>query len=129
MKALVQPNPQSIHQVPLTTIFRGSLRATADNLMHNCLRNAELFDRVCRWVLVSKPNECPIITGKSALAALCRTCHLFQEPALNVLYKSLESLHPLLSCLPTTTIISEGKETIVSIHSQRYSKYVEDIFM
>lgn len=61
--------------------------------MHKCLRIAELFDVICKQVLA---------TGhQGSLAALCRTCRLFHEPALNVLYKSLESLRPLLFCIPT----------------------------
>lgn len=90
--------------------------------MHNCLRVAELFDRICRLAIVSEGhNEWPT-AGMSTLAALCRTCHLFHEPALNILYKSLESLRPLLSCLPTTIILTEEKAIIVSICVQRFSK-------
>ncbi|KAG2123479.1 hypothetical protein DEU56DRAFT_49625 [Suillus clintonianus] len=67
--------------------------------MHQCLRIAELFDIICKRVLA---------TGhQSSLAALCRTCRLFHEPALNVLYNSLESLRPLLFCIPA--IVRIGK--------------------
>ncbi|KAG1860460.1 hypothetical protein C8R48DRAFT_774434 [Suillus tomentosus] len=65
--------------------------------MHKCLQIAELFDVICKRVLA---------TGhQGSLAALCRTCRLFHEPALDVLYKSLESLRPLLFCIPEIVTI------------------------
>jgi len=112
------------HPYPYLTQFSECSLTVTDNSfqqqpsrnssMHKCLGIAELFDRICRWALVSEPHEWPI-TGKSTLAALCRTCHLFHDPALDTLYKSLESLHPLLSCIPTTIVISEGQPTIVGV--------------
>ncbi|KAG1863547.1 hypothetical protein DFJ58DRAFT_724964 [Suillus subalutaceus] len=65
--------------------------------MHRCLQIAELFDAVCKRVLATGHH--------GSLAALCRTCRLFHEPALNVLYKSLESLRPLMFCVPAIVTI------------------------
>ncbi|KAJ7165531.1 hypothetical protein C8R43DRAFT_1122244 [Mycena crocata] len=35
------------------------------------------------------------------LAVLARTCRMFQDPALDLLWRSQKSLYPLLSCLPS----------------------------
>ncbi|KAG1747931.1 uncharacterized protein EDB91DRAFT_50983 [Suillus paluster] len=91
--------------------------------MHKCLQITELFDIICRRVLVTgQPLE--YMSGRSSLASLCRTCRFFHEPALNVLYKSLESFHPLLSCLPTITIIDEtGQKMIMLFKEVRLSDW------
>ncbi|OAX31738.1 hypothetical protein K503DRAFT_703255, partial [Rhizopogon vinicolor AM-OR11-026] len=36
----------------------------------------------------------------STIAALARTCRAFKEPALDVLWKNMDGLGPLVSCLP-----------------------------
>src|ERR1700710_250452 len=80
--------PTQFSERSLTVIDNGFQQQPSRNSsMHKCLGIAELFDRICRWALVSEPHEWPI-TGKSTLAALCRTCHLFHDPALDTLYKS-----------------------------------------
>ncbi|KAG2143795.1 uncharacterized protein EDB93DRAFT_1251848 [Suillus bovinus] len=93
--------------------------------MHKCLQIAELFDVVCKRVLA---------TGhQGSLAALCRTCRLFHEPALDVLYRSLESLHPLLFCIPTIVTIGNKittfKELCISDwqRMQYYAKRVHSL--
>ncbi|KAG2345905.1 hypothetical protein BDR05DRAFT_960200 [Suillus weaverae] len=93
--------------------------------MHKCLQIAELFDVVCKRVLA---------TGhQGSLAALCRTCRLFHEPALDVLYKSLESLRPLLFCIPTIVTIGNKITTFKELRvsdwqrMQYYAKRVHSL--
>jgi hypothetical protein len=44
------------------------------------------------------------------IAALARTCRIFKEPALDVLWRDIKGIRPLLSCLPESVVrIMEGK--------------------
>ncbi|KAH7929962.1 hypothetical protein BV22DRAFT_93909 [Leucogyrophana mollusca] len=57
--------------------------------MHQCLTVLELLHCIFRYVALKK-----------TLALLARTCRTFTDPALDVLYCELESLRPLIKCLP-----------------------------
>ncbi|KAJ7510984.1 hypothetical protein B0H11DRAFT_1956829 [Mycena galericulata] len=59
--------------------------------MHRALEILEIFLMIC-----SSFSS----TDRSALAALARTCTTFHNPALDVLWSDLNSLSPLLSCMP-----------------------------
>ncbi|KAG2028851.1 hypothetical protein BDR03DRAFT_976267 [Suillus americanus] len=56
--------------------------------MHAALRNLEVIH------VVSSHTE------HGTLPALASACHAFQSPALNVLWRDLHSVEPLLRCLP-----------------------------
>ncbi|KAG1766261.1 hypothetical protein EDD22DRAFT_950617 [Suillus occidentalis] len=56
--------------------------------MHAALRNLEVIH------VVSSHTE------HGTLPALASTCHAFQSPALNALWRDLHSVEPLLRCLP-----------------------------
>jgi hypothetical protein len=47
----------------------------------------------------------------ATIAALARTCRIFKEPALDVLWRDIKGIRPLLSCLPESVVkrIGEGK--------------------
>ncbi|KAG2042316.1 hypothetical protein BDR03DRAFT_945032 [Suillus americanus] len=71
--------------------------------MHICLLPTEtllrIFTTICgdfttSIYLVSIPGSC------ATLAALARTCKTFKEPALDILWKRLDGLEPLILCLP-----------------------------
>ncbi|KAG1844217.1 hypothetical protein DFJ58DRAFT_731328 [Suillus subalutaceus] len=93
--------------------------------MHRCLQIAELFDAVCKRVLATGHH--------GSLAALCRTCRLFHEPALNILYKSLESLRPLMFCVPAIVTIGNKITTFKELclsdwqRMQYYAKRVHSL--
>lgn len=42
--------------------------------------------------------------GRRSLSRLARTCKAFKEPALNVLWRDLDSLNPLLALFPTNLL-------------------------
>ncbi|KIJ61285.1 hypothetical protein HYDPIDRAFT_137858 [Hydnomerulius pinastri MD-312] len=56
--------------------------------MHDVLCITELLDVICQFAT------------RSTLAKLARTCRAFEEPALDALWKDLETLAPLSNCLP-----------------------------
>lgn len=59
--------------------------------MHAALRLTETLAIVCEFL------------GSSTLAHLARTCRTFKEPALDVLWKVLPELYPLVNLLPDST--------------------------
>ncbi|KAJ7168996.1 hypothetical protein C8R46DRAFT_1350448 [Mycena filopes] len=62
--------------------------------MHPALQIQEIRELICDIVQGSYGSR------RSSLAALARTSTLFQEPALNALWREMDSLIPLLLCLP-----------------------------
>lgn len=63
------------------------------NMAPAILRDADVTAKLLEYI-VDSPN------GRRSLARLARTCKAFKEPALNVLWRDLDSLVPLLSLLP-----------------------------
>ncbi|OAX39075.1 hypothetical protein K503DRAFT_113858 [Rhizopogon vinicolor AM-OR11-026] len=57
----------------------------------------------------------------STIAALARTCRAFKEPALDVLWKNMDGLGPLVSCLPENV-----KVTTNGMMSLRRPPFVEE---
>ncbi|KAJ7162670.1 hypothetical protein C8R43DRAFT_1233315 [Mycena crocata] len=57
--------------------------------MHRALKILEIMEAVC----------CEVPGGR-ALAALASTCKTFQDPALDVLWRTQDSIIPLLGCMP-----------------------------
>ncbi|KAG2111184.1 uncharacterized protein F5147DRAFT_771916 [Suillus discolor] len=56
--------------------------------MHPALRNLEVID-----IIISH-------TAHGTLPALASTCRIFQDPALDVLWRNLSSVETLISCMP-----------------------------
>lgn len=68
--------------------------------MHHCLQLQELLPIIFR----NHAHDAKM------LARLARTCKAFQDPALNLLWHSQNTLLPLLRCLPPNAwTIKEGK--------------------
>jgi hypothetical protein len=57
--------------------------------MHPALRILEVIDNISLHV------------GNGSLPALASTCRAFENPALNVLWRNLESVEPIVKCLPS----------------------------
>jgi hypothetical protein len=51
---------------------------------------------------------------RKSLAALVRTCKIFHEPAMELLWGNLDGITPLLGCVPTLYPIIGGKRWKVS---------------
>lgn len=58
------------------------------------LRNEETSQKVLEFVA-------DVPSGRRALAKLGRTCKAFFEPAMNVLWKDLDSLVPIIGLFPS----------------------------
>lgn len=56
------------------------------------------------WVDTTPPAE--LVTSRHHLAALARTCKAYLEPALDRLWRSLDTLYPLFRILPAFVITS-----------------------
>ncbi|KAF7977187.1 hypothetical protein HWV62_4427 [Athelia sp. TMB] len=67
--------------------------------MHRCLSIEELLNLVCEE-----------LDGFDALPKLARTAKVFQEPALNTLWRRQESMDPLFSVLPSDMFIRDPRE-------------------
>ncbi|KAG1816415.1 uncharacterized protein BJ212DRAFT_1354694 [Suillus subaureus] len=73
--------------------------------MHPCLLVSEILVNIFAEV-----NERDEEEAARTLAALCRTCRAFREPAMKVLWAHLGTLVPLIRCIPCVkTIRSKGK--------------------
>ena len=79
-------------------------------MIHGCLRVPELFGLVCEalqkdWETLSNEryNRSP------TLAVLARTCRDFEGPALDVLWREISGLRPLLCTMPSDLFEMKGK--------------------
>lgn len=57
--------------------------------MHPALQNFDIICTICLYV------------HYKSLPALASTCRIFERPALDVLWKNLQSVEPLVKCLPS----------------------------
>ncbi|KAJ7140593.1 hypothetical protein C8R43DRAFT_1131531 [Mycena crocata] len=66
--------------------------------MHHCLNIVEIVGIICSH-LENEPRS---------LTVLARTSRMFEDPALDILWKSLNTLVPLLNCLPSDAVDTSG---------------------
>ncbi|KAG2040986.1 hypothetical protein BDR03DRAFT_947865 [Suillus americanus] len=57
--------------------------------MHPALQNFDIMCTICSYV------------HRGSLPALASTCRIFERPALDVLWRNLQSVEPLVKCLPS----------------------------
>ena len=62
--------------------------------MHRCFEVLEILNHILDFVLQSEG-------GQKSLAALAISCRTFQDPALDVLWRRLPCIGPLVRCLPS----------------------------
>ena len=80
--------------------------------MHDCLLVSEILSNILNTYDASTK------AGTSSLLALATTCRIFQQPALDVLYRDLKSISTLIKCLPRDLWEEVGdsrKKLLVSI--------------
>lgn len=65
--------------------------------MHRCFLIPELVEQICEEVNNSNTGG----KDRKTLVALAQTRKLFQEPALNLVWHTLESFEPVVKCLPS----------------------------
>lgn len=65
--------------------------------MHRCFLVPELVQHICEEINNSRARG----RARKTLVALAQTRKLFQEPALNLVWHTLERLEPLVKCLPS----------------------------
>ena len=53
------------------------------------------------WCIENLVDEDTDKAARRALAVLARTCRAFSKPALDALWRKLQSLEPFILCLPT----------------------------
>ncbi|KAG2043676.1 hypothetical protein BDR03DRAFT_887419 [Suillus americanus] len=63
--------------------------------MHVCLLPPEILLHI-----FSICRDCQLIRPHVTLASLARTCRIFKEPALDILWENIDGFEPLISCLP-----------------------------
>lgn len=63
-------------------------------MVPSILSNPEVTAKVLEYIL-DTPN------GRRSLSRLARTCKAFKEPALNLLWRDLDSFLPLISLFPS----------------------------
>ena len=78
-------------------------------MVHQCLLVPEIFGLVCE-VLVDDYNSRPPVQRSATLASLARTCRAFEGPALDVLWREIEGLRPLLCTMPSDLFEMKAKD-------------------
>ncbi|KAG1857703.1 hypothetical protein DFJ58DRAFT_878111 [Suillus subalutaceus] len=66
-----------------------SVDSSPSLVMHSALQNFDIICTICLYV------------HRGSLSALASTCRIFEGPALDVLWRNLESVEPLVKCLPS----------------------------
>ncbi|PSS32093.1 hypothetical protein PHLCEN_2v2134 [Hermanssonia centrifuga] len=92
--------------------------------MHRCLLVTEIFQLIAQFADLA-PSDHP-----SPSAVLAQTCRHFHEPALDIRWRALISLCPLLACFPDDVCVKDTKETytftsqpILPAHWTRFQHY------
>ena len=83
-------------------------KVPANAMVHRCLLVPELFGLVC-GVLMHDYKTGPI-QRSATLASLARTCRAFEGPALDVLWREIEGLRPLLCTMPSDLFEMKAKD-------------------
>jgi hypothetical protein len=52
--------------------------------------------------------------SRTILAALARTCRTFKEPALDMLWRNIDGLKPIVSCMPELAVVQTEEGKLVS---------------
>jgi hypothetical protein len=68
--------------------------STTHTPMHHCLQIAEITPLIMAF-LVQDENR-----GARGVLPLLKTCKVFYEPALDILWRDLDTMAPLVMCLP-----------------------------
>ncbi|KAH7925147.1 hypothetical protein BV22DRAFT_1129254 [Leucogyrophana mollusca] len=84
--------------------------------MHRALLISDIILDIVQCCTITDHRGLDIADGES-LARLARTCRFFQEPALDALWAELESIHPLIRCLPGDVWMRRGSTVF-------YKKYL-----
>ena len=76
-------------------------------MVHRCLLVPELFSLVCE--VLTHDYEMRLSQPSATLAPLARTCRAFEGPALDVLWRKIEGLPPLLCTMPSDLFEMKAK--------------------
>ncbi|KDQ54690.1 hypothetical protein JAAARDRAFT_401811 [Jaapia argillacea MUCL 33604] len=68
--------------------------------MHRCLQIAEILNLIFECVLHDFPHWQDPPEDYRTITVLARTCRMFQEPALNILWLHFDQLDRLVKCMP-----------------------------
>ena len=68
-----------------------------NTVKRNPLLLVDLFECVLEWLVTEFPRTI-FKEERRTLAVLARTCRTFSEPSLNLLWRCLDSLLPLVRC-------------------------------
>ncbi|EDR02354.1 uncharacterized protein LACBIDRAFT_332416 [Laccaria bicolor S238N-H82] len=79
-------------------------------MVHRCLLVPELFGLVCE-VITDDWTFTPPARRSATLASLARTCRAFEGPALDVLWREIEGLRPLLCTMPSDLFEIQAKDS------------------
>ncbi|RDB14878.1 hypothetical protein Hypma_016419 [Hypsizygus marmoreus] len=98
--------------------------------MHHCLRIPEIVAQICDQSLSLSWKR-----GSGTVVALARTCRAFHEPATAHLWYEIDTLIPLVKCMPADlwTITGENSQTLVFNRAvfptdwPRFTKYARHV--
>ena len=79
-------------------------------MVHECLRVPELFGLVCEALQQDWALSHQRYSRSPTLAVLARTCRDFEGPALDVLWREVSGLRPLLCTMPSDLFEMKKKD-------------------
>lgn len=77
--------------------------------MHRSLQIPEILSEILASISPESQKD------RASQAAMARTCKLFYEPAMNALWFKINSITPLLKCLPQYTWDEQGPNVLVCL--------------
>ena len=96
--------------------------------MHHCLYIQEVLHAIFNDVDIHECSAGPDIPARTAtslatLAALARTCKIFKEPALDVLWREIPSPQLLLTHLLPEDVVRSTTTTLVRTQTVRWDEH------
>ncbi|KAF7365300.1 hypothetical protein MVEN_00401800 [Mycena venus] len=82
--------------------------------MHRALQIIDIVEKIC------EVTEYPYLQRRD-LAVLARTCKLFFDSAISVLWRNLDRVSPLLRCMPSDLWDITESDSFLNLHVQRRS--------
>lgn len=86
---MIEVPSRSTSSAPAPPETPSSVEPSPSLAMHPALQNIDIICIICSYV------------HDGSLPALASTCRIFERPALDVLWRDLESVEPLVKCLPS----------------------------
>ncbi|KAG2361191.1 hypothetical protein BDR07DRAFT_1359286 [Suillus spraguei] len=98
---LIEAPSRATSPAPSSKETLSSVDPSLSLTMHPALQNSDIIYTICLYI------------HHRSLPALASTCRIFERPALDVLWRNLQSVEPLVKCLPSDLFGTELGSTVL----------------